>query len=105
MFDMIGKWWAWYNESGLASATLSVSLVEALALFLTLTVCFLFRFPRVGLLVAYGFVYKWGWSARGYFLPVSPIVENVFTVVYLACGIIVLTLSIISMVWRQQSEG
>ena len=41
--------------------TLPLPAIEVTALIMILTVCLLFKFTRVGLVVAYLFAYRWGW--------------------------------------------
>ena len=42
-------------------ATLTLPSIEVTLLIVILTVCLLFKFTRIGLFMAYLFVYRWGW--------------------------------------------
>jgi hypothetical protein len=42
-------------------ATLDLPAIEVTFLIIILTICLLFKFTRTGLVVAYLFVYRWGW--------------------------------------------
>lgn len=43
------------------NATLTLPSIEVTLLIVILTVCLLFKFTRIGLFMAYLFVYRWGW--------------------------------------------
>ena len=43
------------------SATVSLPALEVTILLVALTVCMLFEVTRIGLVVSYLFVYRWGW--------------------------------------------
>lgn len=104
ILQRIHELWQWYVSSGLGSATISIPMVETLLVFAVLTVCLLFRFSRIGLIVAYVFVYRWCWAFRQQILPDNPNVYNLFTAGYLICGILVFTFAIVGMI-RQKAVG
>lgn len=73
-----------------AHATIELPAMELIALIGILAVCLVFRFTRVGLLVAYALCYRWGWQ----FMQTQN--SNTF-MTYLVAGIIVGALAVISM--------
>ena len=98
MFNKIYEWLLWYSNSGLSSGTISIPLVEAIALLLVLTICLLFRFSRIGLLVAYLFIYRWAWYFREQICSNDPYIRSIFTTSYIIFGILIFVFGIIGMV-------
>ena len=98
MFDFINNWLLWYHNSSLGSATLSIPLIETSLLLLVLTICLLLRFCRTGLLVAYLFIYRWGWYYQEQFSPNDSYNRMLFTTGYIVFGILVFVLAIIGTV-------
>ena len=96
-------WWAWYQRSGLDQATLTVPLVETTLLLATLTLCLFFRYSRAGLILAFLFLYRWGWTIQIQRFTADPTLQTAFSASYLAFGILVLTFTIISMVISNHS--
>ena len=47
--------------SVLTDATLTLPAIEISILLASLSCCLVFRFTRTGLLIAYLFIYRWGW--------------------------------------------
>ena len=98
MIEKIQEWWQWYLSSDLGSATLSIPMVETILLFAVLTICLLFRFSRIGLIVSYVFVYRWGWAVRQQILPDNPNITSLFTTSYMIFGLMVFTFVIVGMI-------
>ena len=67
-------------------ATLELPAIEVTALVILLACCLLFRFTRTGLLVAYLFVYRWGWL----FFMEQP-QEMLFGYMFFGCVVGILT--------------
>jgi len=105
MFDMLNEWWAWYRSSGFDHATIAVPLVETVVLFLALTICLLFRFPRAGLILACLFLYRWGWTVNIDNFTTDPTIQSTFSVSYLVFGILAFTFTIISMLFHAGSRN
>jgi len=89
---------AWYHSSGLSLAKITIPAAESTILFFLLTICLLFRFSRTGLIVAYLFVYRWGWSMRDQ-QGLSPELHTFFTSGYIICGIVVFALAAAGMIY------
>lgn len=98
MTEKIQAFWSWYQDSGLSSVPVQVPLVEMVLMCGVLTVCLLFRFPRVGLIATYIFVYRWAWSVRDMLYLEGPRHHAMFTTGYIIFGILVLVLSVIGMI-------
>ena len=96
MFSMLNEWWMWYRNSGLDQVMLSVPLVETMVLFITLTICLFFRFSRTGLILAYLFFYRLGWTVQIREYAADPDLQTAFSAGYLIFGILVFTFLIIS---------
>ncbi len=104
MISRLYEFWIWYHESGLESARLPVPMIETMLVFVVLTVCLLLRFSRIGLFVAYGFVYRWGWAARPLILPDDPSAYNLFTVAYIVFGVLVVTFTFVGMMQTKDTQ-
>ena len=98
MIEKVQTFWNWYQDSGLADMPVEVPLVETLLVFAMLTVCLLFRFSRIGLILGYVFVYRWAWSARAQLHLEDPAHYTMFTTAYIIFGILVLAFSVIGMI-------
>jgi len=98
MFSMFNQWWTWYKLSGFDHATIAVPLVETTVLLFTLTICLLLRFSRVGLILAFLFLYRWGWTVQVRDFSVDHTLQTAFSVGYLIFGIIIVTFTIIRMI-------
>ena len=96
MFSMLNEWWGWYQNSGLDHVMLSVPLMETTVLFIALTICLLFRFSRTGLILAYLFFYRLGWTVQIREYAADPDLQTAFSAGYLIFGILVFTFLIIS---------
>lgn len=94
----------WCSKNGLADVQLQISLVETSALFALLTICLLFRMSRTGLIIAYLFVYYWGWNYCRQILAETPETMNFFMSAYLGFGVIVLTFTVVSMLYKNNTE-
>lgn len=95
----------WYNASGAGNAVISVSVAELFVLFLVLTLCLLFRLSRTGLLLAYIFLYRWGWIFCRDNGVIDPHARPAFAAGYIGFGIIVATLTVIAMIAANRSQG
>lgn len=87
----------WYKASGIQDASITIPLVELIISFLLLTACLLLRFPRIGLIIAYLFTYRWGWL---FYLSNNfpdQKARALFLTGYIIFGILVLALTIIAM--------
>ncbi len=80
-------------------------MVETMLVFVILTLCLLLRFSRIGLFVAYAFVYRWGWAARPLLLPEDPSVYNIFTVAYIVFGVLVVTFAFVGIMQSRDTES
>ncbi len=98
MLNTIQEWWLWYTSSGLGQATLTIPMVEITLLLIVLAVCLLFRFSRIGLLVAYIFLYRWGWIFRSQHFLYNQIVQNLVTTGYIIFGIMVFLFAVTGMI-------
>jgi len=87
----------WYKASGIQEASITIPLVELIISFLLLTICLLLRFPRVGLIVAYLFTYRWGWLFYLHNNFSGQQARNLFLTGYIIFGIIVLALTVVAM--------
>lgn len=97
MFELFNQWWTWYRNSGLDNTMISVPLVDTTILFAALTICLLFRFPRLGLILAYLFIYRWGWSVQVQHFTADPNLQTAISVGYLVFGILVFTFTVVGM--------
>ncbi len=89
----------WYDASGLNGATLNVPLLETTTVFVMLTLCLLFRLSRTGLIIAYIFFYRMGWTALQHVLDALDVpTQNFANVSYVIFGILVLTFAIVGMI-------
>lgn len=86
----------WYQQSGIAEAVLTIPLVETSLLFFLLTFCLLFRFCKTGLVVAYLFIYRWGWGVHKTLVD-DPTGQSVFSTIYIVFGVLVFTLAIVGL--------
>lgn len=98
MISKLQDFYSWYIASGLHGTELPIPVVETFLVFGILTICLLFRFSRVGLIVAYVFVYRWGWTVRHLIFSEDILSYNRFVIAYIVFGILVLTFTIIGMV-------
>lgn len=73
-------------------------MFETLVVFVLLTFCLFFRFSRIGLIVAYAFVYRWGWAVRHLIFPDN---TSGFTLAYIMFGVLVFVFAVI---WLIRSE-
>lgn len=97
------QWLDWYQHSGLGAATLTIPLVETVVLFFVLTCCLLLRLTRTGLMVAYLFVYRWGWAFWNQNIGMSSTMQSAFAAGYIAFGILATAFSIIALLREQRS--
>ena len=74
----------------LQKASLTLPAMEVITLLAALTVCLVLRFTRVGLIVAYLFVYRWGWAC---FVGMS----DGYLMAYLVFGTVAGILTVIGM--------
>ncbi len=84
----------WTN---LSSAVVSIPFFETAILLIILTICLLLRWCKIGLLVAYIAVYRWGWiflESGGLQKDAS---DQKFLTAYIVLGIIVFTLTAVEM--------
>jgi len=95
----------WYNLSGVQDASLTVPLTELVILFVLLTVCLLLRLSRTGLIIAYLFIYRWGWFFCLHNNFPDPKIRNMFLTGYIVFGILVLTLAIVAMMISNRSSS
>ncbi len=95
----------WYGTSGIQEASLTIPLVEMIILFVLLSLCLLFRFSRTGLIIAYLFIYRWGWSLNMLNILPDQKIRNMFLTGYILFGIIVLTLAIVAMMLSSRSSS
>ena len=79
------------------NATIALPASGILLLVLALSVCLVMRMPRVGLVVAYLFVYRWG---SMFFVKQT---EGLFTA-YLVFGVVVGVLAVIGMLQSEASS-
>jgi len=98
MFDFINNWLSWYHNSSLGSATLSIPMIETMLLFLVLTICLLLRFSRTGLIVAYLFVYRWGWYCQEQDFLNDSYNRTLFITCYIIFGILIFVFAIVGMI-------
>jgi hypothetical protein len=77
----------------LSSAVINIPFFETAVLLLILTICLLLRWCKLGLLVAYIAVYRWGWIflESGGLQKTSN--DQTFLTIYIVIGIIVFTLT------------
>ncbi len=81
----------------LGQATLAIPGIEAILLLVLLTLCLLLRRTRTGLLVAYGFVYRWGLLFGTQYLKGNARLYTLFLTGYIVFGILAVTLSVVAM--------
>lgn len=105
MFNTLQAWWAWYKSSGFDHAMISVPLVETTVLLIAMTICLLFRFPRTGLILAYLFLYRWGWTVHIGTFTSDPEIQSAFSTGYLVFGILVFTFTVVGMLFRNGSRA
>ncbi len=98
--DAVKTWWTWYHQAGFSQATVAVPLVETTILLLAITVCLLFRFSRTGLVLAFLFLYRWGWTVQVQRFTSDPAVQSAFSAGYLVFGILVFTFALLGMAFR-----
>jgi hypothetical protein len=72
-----------------------IPTIELLLLLVILTISLIFKATRVGLLMAYLFVFRWGWL---FFHETLQGQNQSFMIGYLAFGILVVLLSLIIMI-------
>lgn len=104
MFNSLGEWWAWYRASEFSQATLAVPLVETTALLVAITICLLFRFSRTGLMLAFLFLYRWGWMVRIQHFTADPGIQAVFSVSYLIFGVGIFAFATVGMIRRGRDD-
>lgn len=97
MFEMLNEVLAWYKSLGFDRATIAVPLVETTVLLISLTICLLFRFSRAGLILAYLFLYRWGWTIQIGLFTADPKMQAAFSVGYMVFGILVVTFTVVGM--------
>lgn len=100
MFNMLNEGWVWYKSSGFDHAMIAVPLVETAVLLISLTICLLFRCSRVGLILAYLFFYRWGWTVQIGLFTADPAMQTAFSVGYLVFGILVFTFTVVGMLLK-----
>ena len=83
----------------LKTASVTVPAWELAAAFISVSLCMLFRFNQLGLLISYLFTFRLGWIFCQTDLLTKPQYEA-FGPAYLAFGGLVLFLTIIGLVWR-----
>jgi len=93
MHDALTEFWSIVRE-----AEISAPSLEVLFLLVILSVCLLFKATRVGLLVAFLFVYRWGFL---FFQENFTGDQYAFVYGYLVFGVLVVLLTIVS-VYRQR---
>jgi hypothetical protein len=69
--------------------------IEIIFLLALLAICLVFRATRIGLLVAYLFVYRWGWL---FIAQTFGQEANTYLSGYAVFGVLVIALTVISMV-------
>lgn len=95
----------WYRISGIQDASITVPLIELIILFVFLTLCLLLRLSRTGLIIAYLFIYRWGWSLYLHNIFLDHRTRNMFLTGYILFGILVLTLAIVAMMISSRSSS
>jgi len=71
-----------------AHITISISFFEVGFLLILLTLCLLFRFSRLGLIVGFLFAFRWGWIfLRETFIINTTSPDYFWAVVYLFLGV------------------
>jgi hypothetical protein len=96
----------WYHASGLQGAELNVPLLETTIVFVLLTVCLLFRLSRTGLIIAYLFFYRVGWTVLQHVIGSLDASSKTFTsTAYIVFGILVFTFAIIGMIHSSHTEA
>ena len=83
--------------SVMKNATVTLPVIEIGALIVALSLCLVFRTSRTGLVIAYLFAYRWGWS---FFLKQ----DKVFFTAYLVLGVVVGILTVLGMLQSRQEE-
>lgn len=96
--------WQWFQQFGLAQGTMTIPFVEGLLLLILLTLCLLFRLSRTGLIVAYLFVYAWGWRFQEQNLPANSSFHDAFLTAYIVCGILVFAFGIVGVMFYNSRE-
>jgi hypothetical protein len=104
MFDMLNEWLAWYRSSGFDHATIAVPLVETTVLLISITICLLFRFSRVGLIIAFLFLYRWGWTVQVGSFTTDADMQAMFSVGYIIFGILVATFTVVGMILHSRAN-
>lgn len=108
MWPLIEAIQTWYIQSGLGNARITVPALETTILFAVMTLCLLFRFCRIGLLVSYLFVFRWGWAFRHTLFPDDPAGHLVFSVIYIIFGLLVFVFTtagmLVNMLHRKKIE-
>jgi|GEM_PF-1513157 len=95
----------WYLASGIQDASITVPLIELIILFVFLTVCLLLRLSRTGLIIAYLFIYRWGWTFCLHNNFLDHKIRTMFLTGYIVFGILVLTLAIVAMMIASRSSS
>lgn len=95
---MISEFLNWYQNSGMRTAVIPIPLLELTILLLLMTGCLLLRFPRTGLMVAFLFVYRWGWIFCMSGALLDSRIRTMFLSGYVGFGILVVILTIVAMV-------
>ncbi len=96
MIHTLKEWWTWYWMSEFSHASIEVPLVETTILLLALTICLFFRLSRTGLMLAFLFLYRWGWMIQIQRFTPDPGIQAIFSAAYLMFGFIIFTFSIVS---------
>lgn len=100
MWPFIANILDWYRESGFSSVRMTVPAPETLLLFFIMTICLLFRLCKIGLLVSYAFVFRWGWTIRHSIFPEDPAGFQVFSAIYIIFGALVFLFTASGMLLR-----
>ena len=95
----------WYQNSGLQEAELTVPLMETTIVFVLLTICLLFRLSRTGLIIAYLFFYRTGWTTLQHVIShLAPSSKTFTSTAYIVFGILVFTFASIGMIHSSHSD-
>lgn len=90
-----------YNNSVFSQATFEVPALETTILFAVLTFCLLLRFARTGLVIAYIFVYRWGWI----FCREEMKFDDRFFAAYIVFGVLVCTFVVVGMLHSSHTSA
>ena len=98
MPESVPSLFQWYKNTGMQDAVIPIPVLELAVLLLLLMGCLLLRFPRIGLMVAFLFVYRWGWIFCMSSALVDSRMRTMFLTGYVVFGILVVTLTAVAMV-------